>query len=148
MNEPMESFIDGSYLLPSERLTPDNISLLQTHSGDVQAIDAYMNGVRAAVYNYQYGYTAKIVLNPTEIKGNIARIREVTVRIAGGYDADGATPVSPLAANIIPDMLSTLRDNQLTLCQLYALSVDSQGSIVGPLDKVEIEDARGGEDAI
>mgnify|MGYP001301419823 CR=1 FL=1 len=148
MSDTMESFIDGSYLLPSERLTPDNISLLQQYSGDIQEIDAYMSGVRSAMYNYQYGYTTKIVLNPTELQDYIARIREVTVRIAGGYDTDGTTVVAPLAANIIPDMLTTLRDNQITLCQLYALSVDSQGTLVGPLDKVDIEGTADGSDAV
>lgn len=139
--DPIESFVDGSYLLPAERLTPDNISLLQQYSGEITSVLNFMSGVRSAMYNYQYGYTTKIVLNPAELQDYIARIREITVRIAGGYDTDGTTAVEPLAANIIPDMLNTLRDNQLSLCRLYALSVDSQGVLVGPLDKIEIESA-------
>lgn len=143
MQNPIESVRDGEYLLPIERMTPDNISMLQQYSGDIQDVNTYMNAVRTAMYNYEKGYTSKIVLNPSEIESYIERIRSITVRIAGGYDADGSTVVEALAANILPDLLMILRENQLHLCQLKALYVESQGTLVGPLDKVQLEDTRG-----
>lgn len=148
MFDPLESALDGSFLLPSERMTPDNISLLQRYAGDITAVEDYMVTVRTAVFNYQVGATSKIVLNPTEMQAYIARINVITVRIGGGYDPTGTIVIAPLAANILPDLLMSMRDLQLWLCRLYAAYVDSQGVLVGPLDKVAIEDVQQGGEVV
>jgi hypothetical protein len=144
MNDLLESVLDGALLLPNEQMTPDNISLLQQYSDTIISINLYMQAVRTAIYNYQTGYTSKIVLNPSEIQDYISLIRSITVRIGGGYEEDGITTIAPLATNILPDLLMNMRDAQLWLCRLYALYDDSQGSIVGPLDKVDVEDKQTG----
>lgn len=143
-----ESSIDGSYLLPIERMTPDNIAALRTYAGEVTDIQNYMDAARSALVDFQGGYTTKIVLNPSDVQTYISRIREVTIRIGGGYDTDGTTLVEPLAASILPDLLMSLRDSQLWLCRLYAAYLDSQGTFVGPVDDVEIEDTADGGDVV
>ena len=140
MSDPIASPVDGTLLLPNEQMTPNNLAALKGYSGLIDQTLSYMQTVFQAVYNYEKGYTQKIVLNPADIQTYIGNIRTVTVNIAGGYDVDGATLVTAKAANIPPDLLMTLRNHQLYLCQLYAVYVDSQGQVVGPLDTVTIED--------
>lgn len=148
MSDFIDSVVDGDLLLPTEQMTPDNISLLQQYAGTITDIETFMSGVRTAVYNYQAGYTAKIVLNPSDVQTYLSRIRSITVRIGGGYDEDGLTVVTPLSTNVLPDLLMTLRDAALWLCRLYALYEDSQGVLVGPLDKVTIESTAGEGDIV
>lgn len=148
MHDALESAIDGSLLLPNERMTPNNILLLQPYLSTVEEIQAYMETVRSAVYNYQTGYTSKVILNPTEIQQYLSRIRTVTVRIGSGLGEDGVTRIGAYSASILPDLLITLRESALWLCRLYALYVDSQGSIVGPLEDVDIEGTQNGGDVV
>ncbi len=140
MSDLIASPVDGTLLLPNEQMTPNNLAALKGYSGLIDQTLSYMQTVFQAVYNYEKGYTQKIVLNPADIQTYIGNIRTVTVNIAGGYDVDGATLVTAKAASIPPDLLMTLRNHQLYLCQLYAVYVDSQGQVVGPLDTVTIED--------
>lgn len=146
-NDIITSPLDGSYLLPSERTTPNNVSMLKAFNGNLADILAYMEDVQTAVYNYETGQTSKIILNPADIQSYIGKIRDYCLNMGGGYADDGTTVKQAQAANLIPDLLMTLRDNQLVLCQLYAVSQDSQQNTVGPLDDVVVEDTTDAEGA-
>lgn len=143
-SDKITSMVDGTYLLPNERLTPDNIGMLKAFAPTLSDVAMYMQTVNDAIGAYKNRLTQKIVLNPADLQAYIDKIRTYTTNMGGGYSVDGLTKIPAQAVSIIPDILMNLRDNQLTLCQLYALYVDSQGAFVGPLDSVTIESTPGG----
>lgn len=136
----MESLIDGEYLLPNERLTPDNIAMLRRLSPVIDEIDSFMQKVKQSVDAYQRGTTQRIVLNPADLRTYIDKIRSITSRIAGGYDNDGATCLIPLAASVLPDVLMTMRENQMDLCRLVSLYEETNGEMLGPIDEQRNEE--------